>query len=98
MSLDYLITPEARDDIEDAHDWYESQAAGRGDAFLTALTDKITQLRDTPEMYGRVRGQVRAAPLSTSQFIIYYRIEGDRLRVLAVQHAAADPRQWQRRQ
>jgi plasmid stabilization system protein ParE len=97
MSLDYLISPEARDDIDDAHEWYEAQSTGRGDAFLVELTEMISQLRDTPEMYGRVRGEVRAALLPTSQFIVYYRIEPDRIRVLAVQHASADPRKWQRR-
>lgn len=97
MSLDYLISPEARDDIEDAHTWYESQATGRGDAFLVELAEMISRLRATPEMHGRVRGETRAALLPTSQFIVYYRIEPDRIRVIAVQHASADPRKWRRR-
>jgi plasmid stabilization system protein ParE len=45
MSLNYLISPAARDDIDDAYTWYEP----------------------------------------------------DRIRVIAVLHAAADPRKWQRR-
>jgi plasmid stabilization system protein ParE len=97
MSLDYLITPEARDDIDNAHEWYELQTTGRGDAFLAEVSEMITQLRDTPELCGRVRGEVRAAPLPTSKFILYYRIRQDRIEVLAVQHAAADPQNWQRR-
>jgi plasmid stabilization system protein ParE len=97
MSLDYLISPEARDDIDDAHDWYEAQTTGRGDEFLAELAEMITQLRTTPELYGRVRGEVRAAPLPTSQFIVYYRVEPDRVRVIAVQHATANPRKWRRR-
>jgi plasmid stabilization system protein ParE len=97
MSLDYLIGPEARDDIEDAHTWYESQATGRGDTFLVELADMIARVRAALAMYGRVRGETRAAQLPTSQFVVYYRIEPDRIRVLAGQHASADPRKWQRR-
>ncbi len=97
MSLDYLISPEARDDIDDAHAWYETQTTGRGDAFLIELTEMITQLRATPEMCGFVRGVTRAAQLPNSQYIVYYRIEPDRIKVTAVQHAAADPKRWQRR-
>jgi plasmid stabilization system protein ParE len=97
MSLDYLISPEARDDIDAAHTWYESQTVGRGDAFLVELTEMITQLRSAPETYGQVRGATRAAPLPSSNYIVYYRVEPDRVRVIAVQHASADPRRWQRR-
>jgi plasmid stabilization system protein ParE len=97
VSLDYLISPEAREDIDDAHTWYEAQSAGRGDAFLAEVTEMIARLRAAPEAYGRVRGETRAAPLPASQFIVYYRIEPGRIRVIAVQHASADPRKWRRR-
>jgi plasmid stabilization system protein ParE len=97
MSLDYLITPEARGDIDEAHTWYESMTAGRGDEFLTELTEAIAPLRAAPEAHGRVRGQTRAAPLPDSNYVIYYRIEPNRIRILAVQHASADPRKWKRR-
>lgn len=97
MSLDYLITPEARDDIDEAHTWYELQATGRGDAFLVELSEMIATLRVTPEMYGRVRGATRAALLPISSYVVYYRIESTRIRVLAVRHGSADPKKWKGR-
>jgi plasmid stabilization system protein ParE len=91
MSRDYLITAAARDDIDEAYDWYESQSAGRGDEFLVEVSEMVAALRQTPEVYGRVRGATRAAPLPASNFVVYYRIEPTRIRVLAVIHASADP-------
>lgn len=52
MSLDYLISPEARDDIDDTHTWYESQATGRGDTFLVELTEMITNFAPPPRCMG----------------------------------------------
>jgi len=97
MTLDYLIRPKARDDIDDAYFWYETQNAGRGDTFFIELRNVIATICQTPDLYGRVRGEVRAAPLPDSQFIVYYRIEPQRVSILAVLHAAADPRKWKLR-
>jgi plasmid stabilization system protein ParE len=97
MSLPYIIRPRAREDIDAAHLWYELQTTGRGDAFLIELRDLIDAVCSSPERFGRVRGEVRAAPLPHSKFIMYYRVEAGIVSILAVLHAAADPRKWQRR-
>lgn len=97
MSLDYLILPDARDDIDSAYVWYEAQTPGRGDQFLTELHEMIAALRVTPERYGFVSDPLRAAPLPTSKYIVYYTIEPDRIQVVGVTHANADPQTWQGR-
>jgi hypothetical protein len=51
----------------------------------------------TPELFGRVRGRIRAASLPVSQFVIYYRIEQSGVVVIAVQHARANPGRLKRR-
>ena len=97
MNLTYLIRPRARDDIDTAHSWYEMQRIGRGDEFLTELRDLIQVICETPELYGRVLGDLRAAPLPNSLYIVYYKIESPRVSIYAVQHGTANPRKWQRR-
>ncbi len=98
MSLDYLILPEAREDIDDAYAWYEAQTVGRGDEFLTELYTVIGTLRSTPELYGYAFDALRAAPLPASKYIVYYTVEADRVELVGVKHAAADLRKWLRRQ
>jgi len=97
MSLPLIIKPAARRDVEDAHDWYEAQRPGRGDEFLVELSAKLYEVKESPDTFGRIWGQVRVAPLARSKFLVYYRIKTDSVTVVAVQHASADPRKWQRR-
>ncbi|MCE9565471.1 MAG: type II toxin-antitoxin system RelE/ParE family toxin [Planctomycetes bacterium] len=97
MSASYIIRPAARQDIDDAYDWYELQAVGRGDSFLIELRQLIDAISQAPELYGRVYGDLRAAPLPASNYIVYYRIEATSVSVYAVIHATANPRKWQRR-
>jgi len=97
MSLPYELTGEAEEDIHDAHAWYEKQRPGRGDEFVTELHARIADVCEWPQTFGRVRRDVRAAMLPRSQFIIYYRIEDPGIRIFAVQHARAHPKNWKRR-
>ena len=97
MSTPVVVTPDARDDIDDARSWYEAQQLGRGDTFFDELRDHIIVISQNPQQYGLVNRVTRAAPLPNSKFIIYYRVEANQVVVTAVQHASADPRRWQRR-
>jgi plasmid stabilization system protein ParE len=97
MSTPVVVTTDARTDIDDARDWYENQQPGRGDSFIDEVRDQLDKIGQNPQQYGRVNRNTRAAPLPTSKFIVYYRTEPNRVVVVAVQHAAADPRKWKRR-
>lgn len=97
MSTPVASTAEARDDIDDARDWYERQQPGRGDVSLDELRLHLDALAQNPQLYGLVSRYVRAAPLPGSKFIVYYRVEPSQVVVTAVLHASADPRKWQRR-
>jgi len=97
MSLAFALTPDAEADVRDAHAWYERQRTGRGDEFVAELRDRIADICAAPGSFGRVRGQVRAARLPRSQFVIYYRVEQSGVVIIAVQHARAHPSRWKRR-
>ncbi len=97
MSLAHEFRPAANADVVDAYHWYEAQQAGRGDEFLVELQERVATVCASPELYGRVRGRMRAAPLPHSRYIPYYRVDGLLLVILAVQHERADPRRWQGR-
>lgn len=97
MSLAFALTPDAEADVQDAHAWYERQRTGRGGEFVVELHDRIADICSAPGSFGRVRGQVRAARLPRSQFIVYFRVDGATVIVIAVQHARAHPNKWKRR-
>ena len=88
---DYLIQPEARTDIDDGRDWYESQQPGRGDEFLVEVAERILEIREQPHVSCLISRRVRAVKLKRSKFIIYFMIVNNVVKILAVQHARANP-------
>lgn len=65
MSLSVVLTPDARDDLDDARAWYEAQQAGRGDAFLDEVRDQLAVIEQNPHQYGR-SALLRCPPRTTS--------------------------------
>ena len=97
MSLPVVLRPEATRDVEEARDHFESQQAGRGQAFLGWLNQTLARIGAMPEMYGVVKWKVRAARLRQFTYVVYYRVHGDRVEVLAVMHGSRDASAWQAR-
>ena len=97
MSLPVVLRPEASRDAEEARDAFETQQAGRGQAFLDRLNEVLARVGAMPEMYGVVWQNVRAARLRQFTYVVYYRLHDDRVEVLAVMHGSRDASAWQAR-
>lgn len=63
MSLKVVLRPEAEADLLEAHEWYEEQQAGLGEAFSDAVEAAITRIETMPQMYAIVLRNVRRAKL-----------------------------------
>jgi plasmid stabilization system protein ParE len=97
MRFPIAFLPEAEEDIESAHNWYEQQLAGLGEGFLEAFHDLVERLRDTPQMYGIFRRDIRAAPLRRFPYVVYYRARTSDVLIIAVQRGQRSPRAWRGR-
>jgi hypothetical protein len=97
MSLPLDFHPAVRDEIDDAHDWYERRIAGLGGDFLNEVQRVLGEITANPARYGFVDGDIRAGLLNRFPYAVYYRVLADRIRVLAVYHTARDPSGWQSR-
>ena len=86
MSLPVVYRVVAQDDVDAAYNWYEQQRAGLGDRFLDALHQRANSIGANPELYAVLYLDVRAAPLRRFPYVVYYRIETDRVVVIAVRH------------
>lgn len=94
MSLPLDFHPTVRDEINDAHDWYEEQRSGLGRDFLEEVAKVLADVLANPARYGFAEGDIREGPLSRFPYAVYYRVLTDRIRVLAVYHASRDPSGW----
>jgi len=87
----------ARREFDDAADWYDQHAGGKGPAFTAAVRQTLDLIAGNPQLYAEVQDDVRAAPVHGFPYCVYYRSDPDQIVVLAVFHNSRDPAVWQSR-
>ncbi len=97
--MEYVLTfrAEARDEMEDAFNWYEDQKATLGEDFLACVDTTLDLIEQRPESYRVVFQDFRRAVIHRFPYVIYYRIISSRIIVIAVVHGKRDPKIWQAR-
>jgi toxin ParE1/3/4 len=99
MNWTIEIWPEALEDLEQAGAWYEQQQVGLGAEFAREIRRAIARLPANPFLFplrNRKRN-VRWFFPARFPYRIVYRIEADRLTVVAVRHAARSNGEWTQR-
>ena len=94
MSLPVVYRRQVGRDLAIGFGYYEEQAKGLGERFLTAVGSAFDAIERYPQMFAQVHGEVRRALLSQFPYGVFYRVESRRMVVLAVLHTARDPRLW----
>src|SRR5207237_5759413 len=97
MNLPPDFHPAVRDEIGDAHDWYEQRRPGLGGDFLDEVQRVLADITANPARFGFADADIREGPLTRFPYAVYYRVLADRIRVLAVSHTSRDPSGWQSR-
>lgn len=97
MSLPIVFRRAARNEFDEAADWYEQRRAGRGAKFTAVVRDLLNRIAEQPEFYAQVFEDVREALVTGYPYCVYYRVEGGQVIVVAVFHTARDPSIWQSR-
>lgn len=71
--------------------WYESQRSGLGEEFQSEVTQVLERLAETPLLYQAVYRDVRRAIVHRFPYLIWYRVLGNVVTVLAGTHCSQDP-------
>jgi plasmid stabilization system protein ParE len=71
--------------------WYESQRGGLGAEFLSEVLQVFDRLAETPLIYQTVYRDVRRAMVRRFPYLIWYRVFGEVVTVLACSHGRQDP-------
>mgnify|MGYP001035203900 CR=1 FL=1 len=91
------FTPEARNEVLAARDWYEIQVPGLGRDFAEAVDAAIESICGNPQAYRRIDGDCRRILLRRFPYSVMFRAGRDEVLVVAVFHHSRRPRVWQRR-
>lgn len=97
MSRPLDFHPAVRDEIDNAHDWYEQRRPGLGSDFLNELQGVLAKITANPARHGFADVDIREGPLPRFPYAVYYRVLADRIRILAVYHTSRDPSKWRLR-
>ena len=90
MTFAVRVRTAAEDDVTEAQDWYE-QVAGLGAAFHGEFSLLADRLAETPLIYPVVYRDVRRAVLHRFPVLVWFRITGTVVTILACTHGKADP-------
>jgi len=92
-----VLRPQAKGDLDEAFHWYEERQPGLGRSFRASVESILSSIREHPSMYPRVDSSIRRASTDRFPFGIFYQIDGDTIRVIAILHNARNPERWKRR-
>lgn len=92
------VSREAQADLRGATDWYlDASAFAAADEFADALDRAWVRIADFPALGTPGKLGTRLLTLNKFPYSLVYRIEPDRVRVIAVAHHGRRPGYWDRR-
>ena len=93
MSYRVVFRKDAVFEMEDASLWYNLQQKGLGEKFMRQLRVILELILQNPFLFPEKKGEYREAPLSIFPFVVVYRMDVEKKRViiLAVYHTKRNP-------
>ncbi len=96
-----ILRPEAKRDLAQAAQWYQTQAA-LGDDFIAAVGAVLDNIERFPERYPiphtyHGSRNIRRALVGRFPYAVIYDLLPDRARVVAIIHARRHPDNWLKR-
>ena len=93
---DLIIKEEAKFEIIDAYNWYESKKEDLGERFIQDLDEYFERIRLTPEIFPCKYSEFRQVVMKNFPFVIIFEIENKEVVVYAVFNTYQDPNKLQR--
>ena len=91
MSFDVQVRRAAELDVAEVQLWYEMRRSGLGVEFHSEVSQVINRLAESPLIYQTVHRDVRRAVVHRFPYLIWYRVLGEVVTVLACTHGRQDP-------
>lgn len=84
----------ARQELDDATQYYEIEYQGLGEQFRHEVRKAITRLSIYPKAWSVERGDIRKCILHKFPYKLLYSIEADHIFIIAVAHQHRKPDYW----
>lgn len=84
-------TKRAKEELEIAFDWYESQKLGLGIEFIDAIEKSVDNIVEFPQMYQIIYRDFRRALSSKFPYVIFYTLQEDSIIIHAILNNRQNP-------
>ena len=93
------ILPAAEEELAEAAAWYETKRTGLGVELIAAVDRAFEEIAEAPLACGLWRDDrpYRRKVLARFPYVIFFRVEGDAVVIMAVAHAKRRPGYWTQR-
>lgn len=97
MTLEVVFRRAARAEFDGAALWYEERQLGLGLRFALEIDRVVGLAAANPERFPVKHRDIRCMQARRFPYSVFYRVEADRIVVLAVFHARRNPVIWRTR-
>ena len=94
MSRRTSFAPEAREELFEAAEYYDSESPGLGASFLGTVQRALEHILLHPESSPVARGKARIKSLPRFPYSLIYSLRDDGVRILAVMNQKRRPFYW----
>ncbi len=92
MTYNIILSEIAEQEIRSIRQWYDAQTYQLGNHFILAIEDTFARIAWSPNIYPIVLfNQYRRVLIRRFPYWIYYRIEGDNIKISSVFHNSRSP-------
>ncbi len=91
MSFKVQVRRAAERDVAEAQIWYDTQHDGLGADFHSEISKVFAVLTETPLIYPALYRDARRAIVHRFPYLVWYRVVGEEVTVLACTHARQNP-------
>ena len=74
--------------------YYDEISLDLGNRFRKAVRDRIEQITERPESFGRIHEQLRAAMVERFPYVVLFEYDNETVAILGVFHASSDHGRW----
>lgn len=92
MKFSVVILENAKEDINEAFDWYQEQSDFAAAYFIERLEEAVTVTAANPLLYQKVYKDWRQVVLTPFPYVLLYRVVGDEIRVYKLWHTSRNPK------
>ena len=96
MKKIHFLTP-AETELFEAAFFYEKQVEGLGKRFTDTIEKALSTIAENPQIYPRLEKDFQKCPTSPFPYKIIFKVEQNRIVIIAVAHNKRRPNYWSER-